>query len=476
MVMSADTSACSSSARLSAESWCDGASDNFDGEFTTQAMKEGKRRGGIVVALRNTSTAQILPLDVGPRRWLLGTDTSCDLHLVDPFVSKLHCVIERKSDGSLVVRDRDSRNGTFIDGNPVEGAELRVGSFLSVGRTTLVALANNINSERPRAIEMIRGHHPALRTAVEQGIRGAQTECSVLILGETGTGKDLMARLIHESSRRAAGPFVAVNCGAIPRELIASELFGHERGAFTGASDERDGYFVEANGGTLFLDEIGELPLELQPHLLRVLETRRVRRVGGQSDRPVDVRIVAATNQLDTLGAAGEGATSRLRLDLYHRIATMVLLLPPLRERMSDLVELVEAMLVDLAPEFGTKRVSADAWKALAGYAWPGNVRELRHAVARAVTLGGEELGPRDFFPEFHVVTSRLPSPSADTTAEQLVPYLAMLRGAMEQALQQYGSIRLAAASLGMPKSTFADRAKQWGLTTRVKPRIPRKK
>ncbi len=445
--------------------------DEWEGEHETQALSGGRRRGGLVVALRNTMTNTIIPLDPGPKRWLLGSDPGNDIHIVDPCVSKLHCVLERKTDGALIVRDAPSKNGTYIDGNPVEGAELRVGSFMSVGRTTLIAMAKNNTDagERRLAIEMIKGHHPSLRNCIEQATRAAQTECSVLVLGETGTGKDLMARLIHETSRRAQGPFVAVNCGAIPRELIASELFGHERGAFTGASEERDGYFVEANGGTLFLDEIGELPLELQPHLLRVLETRRVRRVGGQSDRPVDVRIVAATNQVDGFGV--EGVTSRLRLDLFHRIATMVLLLPPLRERMNDLVDIVEGMLAELAAEFGTKRVTQEAWKALGSYTWPGNVRELRHAVARAVTLGGEELGPRDFFPDFHIVTSRLQTEQGETTADQLVPYQAMIRGAMEQALQQHGSIRLAAAALGMPKSTFADRAKQWGLITRVKPR-----
>jgi transcriptional regulator with PAS, ATPase and Fis domain len=441
----------------------------FEGENTTHLNE--RRRGGLVVALRNTSTGQVLPLDNGPRRWVLGSDPSCDLHVVDPYVSHLHCVIERRPDGSLMVRDRQSRNGTFIDGNPVEGAELRVGSFMSVGRTTLIAMAKGDSGERPRAIEMIRGHHPALRNAIEQGIRAAHTDCSVLVLGETGTGKDLMARLIHESSRRATGPFVAVNCGAIPRELIGSELFGHERGAFTGALDERDGYFIQANGGTLFLDEIGELPLELQPHLLRALETRRVRRVGGSSERPVDVRIIAATNQLDGFGV--ESQSPKLRLDLYHRVATMVLMLPPLRERMGDVVEIVEAMLVELAPEFGTKRITQEAWTALGAHTWPGNIRELRHSVVRAVTLGGEELGPRDFFPDFHVAINAVTHPpGTEPTADQLVPYQAMIRGAMEQALQQFGSIRLAAAHLGMPKSTFADRAKQWGLLTRQKPRL----
>ena len=307
---------------------------------------------------------------------------------------------------------------------------------------------------------------------IDQAMRAAQSECSVLIVGETGTGKDLVARLVHEQSRRADGPFVAVNCGAIPRELIASELFGHERGAFTGATEGREGYFVEAHGGTLFLDEIGELPIELQPHLLRVLETRRVRRVGGQSDRLVDVRIVAATNRTEGLG----GDNARLRTDLYHRLATVVLSLPPLRERMGDMVELVETMLAELAPDFGVKRVSEDGWNALASYAWPGNVRELRHAVARAVTLGGDELGPADFFPDLGRGLSRssVAMPLAMSGAKgDLVPYQAMIKGAMAQALQKHGTIRAAADSLGMPKSTFADKAKEYGLVTRRRPKFP---
>ena len=443
----------------------------WEGEKETQAEKPG-RRGGLVLGLRNMSTAQTFPLEHGARRWVLGSDPSCDLCIPDPFVSHMHCVVERKLDGSLVVRDRDSKNGTYIDGTYVEGAELRVGSYISLGRTTMIAVARiDGGGERPAALEMLRGHHPVMRNAIDQALRAAVTDCSVLVVGETGTGKDLVARLVHEHSRRSTGPFVAVNCGAIPRELIASELFGHEKGAFTGAVDTRDGYFVQANGGTLFLDEIGELPVELQPALLRALENRRVRRVGGQSEREVDVRIVAATNRMEGLGTDN----SRLRLDLYHRLATMLLAMPPLRERMSDIVDLVEAQLLELAPEFGTKKVSHEGWQALAGYAWPGNVRELRHAVARAVALGGDELGPKDFFPE-HCFSIRAPfMASPCPTAEQLVPYQAMLRGAMEQALQTHGTIRAAAKSLGMPKSTFADKAKEWGLLTRKKTRLPKK-
>jgi transcriptional regulator with PAS, ATPase and Fis domain len=395
------------------------------------------------------------------------------MHITDPFVSGMHCMIERKPGGAIVVRDRESRNGTFVDGNSIEAAELRVGSYLSIGRTTLVAVGAS-GTGRPRALDLLRGKDPALRMTVEQALRAAQTDCAVLIVGETGTGKDLLARVIHEASRRAAHAFVAVNCGAIPRELIGSELFGHEKGSFTGAVDGRDGYFVEAANGTLFLDEIGELPIELQPTLLRALESKRVRRIGGQADRAIDARIVAATNQTDGLGTE----SSRLRLDLYHRLATVVLSLPPLRKRMVDLNELVESMLDELAPEYGTKCVTEEAWHVLATYGWPGNVRELRHAVARAVALGGDDLGPRDFFPDLGLGRSRAPYGTPSVESEDMPQYQTVIRGAMETALQAHGSIRAAAASIGMPKSTFADRAKAWGVASQLKPghRLFRKK
>ena len=439
-------------------------------ENCTQSMAPDGKRGALVVGLRRTSTGDVFTLDGGRRRWVLGSNPSCDIVIDDPFVSGRHCMLERRPGGAIVVRDSESRNGTHIDGNPVEGAELRVGSYLSIGRTTLVAIATS-TGERPRAIELLRGRDPGLRTTIDQAMRAAPTDCSVLILGETGTGKDLLARVIHEGSRRANGPFVAVNCGAIPRELVASELFGHEKGAFTGAAEGRDGFFVEANGGTLFLDELAELPIELQANLLRVLETQRVRRVGAQSDRQVDVRIVAATNRTEGLGTDG----ARLRVDLYHRLATVVLSLPPLRDRMSDIGDLVDGMLADLIAEFGPKRVTAAGWEALSSYTWPGNVRELRHAVARAVALGGDELGPLDFFPDIGHARRRHAqgTPAIPTTLDlNLPPYHAVLRGAMEQALQKHGSIRAAASSIGMPKSTFADKARAWGLAARRKVRI----
>jgi transcriptional regulator with PAS, ATPase and Fis domain len=432
-------------------------------ESQTQSMVV-EPRTGFVVGLRATHGTEY-SLGTG-KRWVIGSAPSCDVVVADPYVSAVHCIVERQPGGSLVVRDQGSRNGTRVNGSAVEGAELRVGSYLGIGRTTLVAFAAR-DTAQPRALELIRGHDPQLRATIEQARRAAHTDCNVLIVGETGTGKDLLARIIHEGSRRASGAFVAVNCGAIPRELVASELFGHEKGAFTGAMAERDGYFAEAHGGTIFLDELGELPIELQPHLLRVLETHRVRRVGGSAEKRIDVRIVAATNQLDGLGTE----TSRLRLDLYHRVATVVLALPPLRERLADLPELVDGMIADLAPEYGRKHVSEMGWAALATYDWPGNVRELRHAVARAVALGGEQLGPTDFFPDSAVVRRSPPrgtgAPDVAADPDPLAPYQSVLRVAMSNALVAHGSIRAAASHLGMPKSTFADKARAWGLQAR---------
>ena len=438
------------------------------GTATHEILRESTTRTGMVVGLRAVRNGLEYPLESSGRRWVVGKSTSCDLVIADPFVSQAHCTLERRAGGALVVRDKGSKNGTRVDGNLVEGAELRVGSHLRIGDTVLVAVAAP-GARSTSALALLRGHDPAFRATIANAMKAAQSDCNVLIVGETGTGKDLLARVVHESSRRASGKFVAVNCGGIPRELVGSELFGHEKGAFTGAHADRDGYFVEANHGTLFLDEIGELPLELQPHLLRVLETRLVRRVGGMTERPVDVRIVAATNRIEGLGTE----TSRMRVDLYHRLATVVLALPPLRERMGDLMDLVTAMLVELDEAQVARSVSDEAWQALASYPWPGNVRELRHAVARAVTLGDQVLGPADFFPDLRFAKNGvIVAPISD--GKRLVPYHAMMRGAMEQALEHHRTIRAAAAALGMPKSTFADKAKAWGLVPRGKIRVPR--
>jgi transcriptional regulator of acetoin/glycerol metabolism len=257
-------------------------------------------RGALeVVALRDQKTGEEIAI-TEERRYVIGQSASCDVVVSDPCVSRLHCVIERR-DGSVYVRDKGSRNGTFINDRRIECGELTPGIELAIGETRYLVLGPRGGGQRTAFARLI-GQDRALRQAMELARRAALTDVSVLVLGETGTGKELVAQAIHETSSRSRQAFVPVNCGAIPRELIGSELYGHERGAFTGAVVERDGVFGQADRGTLFLDELGELPLEQQPHLLRVLETRRVRRVGGAHERPVDVRVVAATNRMSGLG------------------------------------------------------------------------------------------------------------------------------------------------------------------------------
>ncbi len=226
--------------------------------------------------------------------------------------------------------------------------------------------------------------------------RVAPTESAVLVLGESGTGKELVARAIHEHSQRAGRPFVPIHCGALPREVLESELFGHEKGAFTGAVAAKPGLIELADGGTLFLDEIGEMEPESQVKLLRVLETGTFFRVGGTRPRRVDVRVVAATNRdLAEAMRAGE-----FRQDLYYRINTITIQLPPLRERREDIPMLARHFLEGLAG-YGPRRLGAAALRCLEAYAWPGNVRELQHAMERAAILArGEEIQPEDLPPE----------------------------------------------------------------------------
>ena len=232
----------------------------------------------------------------------------------------------------------------------------------------------------------ILGESPALRQVIEQARRvAAHGEVSVLVEGETGTGKELLARAIHYHSPRSAAPFVEINCTAIPATLIESELFGHEKGAFTGAVSARPGLFELAHGGTIFLDEVGHLPKEAQPKLLRVLESRQVRRVGGQATRGVDVRVIAATH-VDLRAAVADG---EFREDLYYRLHVVALTLPPLRERGDDVQALAEAFATRLATNYGLPipALTSEARAVLRGHRWPGNVRELRNAVERALVL-----------------------------------------------------------------------------------------
>ncbi|MFO7157115.1 MAG: sigma-54 dependent transcriptional regulator [Pseudomonadota bacterium] len=277
----------------------------------------------------------------------------------------------------------------------------------------------------------------------------APTRVTVLVLGESGVGKELVARAIHQKSLRADGPFVVVNCGAIPEGLIESELFGHEKGAFTGASHSKRGLFDAAHGGTLFLDEVGELPLHVQVKLLRALQQRTIRSVGGVQDREVDVRIVAATNR-DLEQEVREG---RFREDLYYRLNVIGLRVPPLRERKEDILPLVEHFMERHGARPGM-RLSREAQKLLLEYEFPGNVRELENLVERAITLAdGDEIGPDVFPPEVRRVR-----PSFDESLLEDAPIPpgfdlqawldAFERRMLERALEQAGGVKVEAARL----------------------------
>ncbi len=254
----------------------------------------------------------------------------------------------------------------------------------TAGRTQAARFA--ADERRLTGFDVILGDSEVLRRTIDQAKRVAMhKDVTVLIGGETGTGKELLARALHYDSPRAAAPFVEINCAAIPANLLESELFGHERGSFTGATSAKPGLLEMGNGGTVFLDEIGHLPLELQPKLLRALESREIRRVGGQQTRKVDVRVVAATH-IDLAAAVAKG---EFREDLYYRLNVVALVLPPLRERGEDVVLLAQAFVNSLAKQYDlpTPQISEVARAVLRALSWPGNVRELRNTIERALVL-----------------------------------------------------------------------------------------
>ena len=317
----------------------------------------------------------------------IGTGATCHLVLTDDTISRHHCELVRDSTGYLL-RDLGSTNGTYVGRVRIQEAYVEPGTEIRVGQTEIVLRASArtepIRFEERRSFGRLRSRSQAMSALYSVLERIAPTELTCMILGETGTGKEVVAREIHAASTRRDGPFVVVDCATLHEQLIEAELFGHERGAFTGADRTRDGAFREAQGGTVFLDEVGELPLSQQARLLRVLETGEVRRVGSAKPESVDVRILAATHRdLPQMVERGE-----FRRDLFHRLNIVELRLPPLRERLEDLPDLTAALLGELVPNPAAIQVSPHAWQLLASRPWPGNVRELRNAIRRAIALG----------------------------------------------------------------------------------------
>jgi len=305
-------------------------------------------------------------------------------------------------------------------------------------------------SERAADVEGIVGQSDVMLAACERLKRIAPTPATVLLTGESGTGKEVAARALHRMSNRAAASFVPVNCAAIASELIESELFGHVKGAFTGAQQSREGLFYYARGGTLFLDEIGELPAAAQAKLLRVLEERRIRPVGSEQEIPVDVRVIAATNR----DLKAEVAAQRFRQDLYYRLQVVEVTLPPLRERPDDLPLLVEHFISQLAPYLDVPRLELDArtLSRMAAYDWPGNVRELRNFVERSLILGWFDLGPE---PKASAVVAGATDESLESVEKRHI--LAVL-GACD------GNKSEAGRRLGVSRKTLDRKCQAWGV------------
>jgi transcriptional regulator with GAF, ATPase, and Fis domain len=367
-----------------------------------------------------------LALEAAGRTLTVGTAPDCDLVLTDDTVSRRHCEIEL-SEAGFRVRDVGSTNGVRSAGLRVYDIGGSEATELVLGETTLGITPLEQTEDRDRVTNQafgdVLGASHRIRELFAELERFADTMLSILIEGETGTGKDVVAESIHRKSSRAEGPYVVFDCSAVAPTLIESELFGHERGAFTGATNARAGVFEQAHGGTLFLDEIGELPKDLQPKLLRALERREVKRLGSQKVESVDVRVLAATNR----NLAAEVKSGAFRQDLYYRIAGARVCVPPLRERLDDIPMLVEHFVKLDAPHLAHVNIPPQVWDMFRAHRWPGNVRELRSAVQRMLVAPELALHATD-----QAAPELAPQPSAAS------PALAPLRIARRNAADSF--------------------------------------
>ncbi len=391
----------------------------------------------------------------------IGRDRRNAIILPHTTVSRHHANLLRQGRKYLLM-DRSS-NGTFVNGKRADkllvdpGTEIHIGPFRLVVTEEEMPLWAKPTEESPVSDAVyprtgLVGSSKEMAMLAQTIEKMASSNATALIMGETGTGKELVARALHDLSERAAAPLVVINCGAISPELVESELFGHEKGAFTGAGSERKGAFQQADGGTLFLDEIGELSTALQPKLLRVLESGEIRRVGAQSAINVDVRIVAATHR----NLKVEAERGSFRSDLLYRLYVFPLLVPPLRARKEDIPELAEYFYGD------RESFTSSAMKRMMDHDWPGNVRELKNVLQRArILTGGGKIRPEDLiFLDESPLSGVTPTDPLPETFEELE------RLYYTRALEKSdGSIRAAAKSLGIPKSTLYDRLKRYGLS-----------
>jgi transcriptional regulator with GAF, ATPase, and Fis domain len=337
--------------------------------------------------------ARSSPFEIPTEPTVIGRDEGCGLRLDDPRVSSAHFEVTATPKG-VRIRDLGSRNGTFVDDHECVEMHLLRAARIRCGETVLQftpAEPVEVDAGPSEACGELVGTSAVMRGLFQRIRKVGATDLPVLITGETGTGKELVAHAIHAMSSRAHGPFVVQDCGAIPTELAESTLFGHERGAFTGAVDRLISPFVQADGGTIFLDEIGELPVGLQPKLLRAIQERAIKPVGSNAYRKVNVRIVAATRR--DLGR--EINTGGFRSDLYFRLGVFRLEVPALRERLDDIPQLAESVAAKRGLGDAGRRLSAKSLERLGAHDWPGNVRELENVLSAAAALASP-IGPID--------------------------------------------------------------------------------
>jgi DNA-binding NtrC family response regulator len=396
------------------------------------------------IEVQDDDSGHVVPLE--GKKLLIGTGRKANLRLDDPTVSAEHCVLTIPlGGGGVVVRDLQSRNGTYVGGASVTEATCRGGTSIGIGRSTIVLHESVVENDAADLVNVapldgVAGASLAMRRVAREVRRLAEHGEPVLVTGETGTGKELIARALHEEGVRRERPFVAVNVAALPRELVESELFGHERGAFTGAVGRRAGAFAEAEGGTLFLDEIGELPLEAQPKLLRALDGYEVRSVGGTGNgRRYRVRLIAATHV-----AIGERVCDgSFRRDLFHRLEVFVIEIPPLRQRKGDIGAIAARLLRRERGSAARRTLTPSALARLTAHDWPGNVRELRNVLLRAVHAAG--------------AASTLTAQHVDVGLRPRAASRPPITPGLAKALlhEHDGNLSAAARAAGIPRTTF---------------------
>jgi len=405
---------------------------------------------------------------VDPGEWIVGRAADVAIPVDDRQVSRSHARVRLVND-TLTVEDLGSRNGTRINGHTLARTTQRmaVGDVIEVGPCQILVGARNGRASEARSVmgdgatstEVVVAD-PEMAKLYADLRKVARMPTTVLILGETGSGKDVLAQRLHASSPRATRPFVRINCAGMPESLLESELFGHERGAFTGADRRRVGYFEAAAGGTIFLDEVGELSASAQVRLLHVLENKTVTRLGGTTPIPIDARVVCATHR-DLKAMVGDGG---FRADLYYRMSPFVLRVPPLRERAAEVPLFCTTFLRRLADQVGSSApaIAPDAMAMLVAYSWPGNVRELRNSIEHAFVMAeGATLRREHFLPEMQGQVS---------PASRAAPPVALRerradaeRQAIEEALAAEGGNQTrAAVRLGMPRRTLVHKLTQY--------------